>query len=434
MDDPQAASGPVFQSLSLRDWRQFETVALSFHPRLTVITGANAAGKTTLLTLLASHFGWQPQFVGTPAKKRRDGALSFLSGFWRRHRSTESPGTHLVGQLTYTDGGVCTLQVPEELGAAAFNVGLAGQRSVAGLFIPSHRPTFVYQQVTQIPTQPPARQHLFDQYLNEARSRYYGGGSPGYSPAFRLKEALISLAVFGEGNQTVEPNPEALALYRGFVDVLREVLPPMLGFRTLSIRMPEVVMETDSGDFSFDAVSGGVAAIIDLAFQIFMRGHDQERFVVLIDEPENHLHPELQRSLLPGFLEAFPNVQFIVATHNPFMVGSVSDSNVYALRYGTISGSAEAVAASMRRRVSSILLDTVNKAGSSNDILQEVLGLPGTRALWVEERMHAILNKYESRSVDEGVLRELRDEFSRLGMEDVFPREARRLLHRDQAE
>jgi hypothetical protein len=123
-----------------------------------------------------------------------------------------------------------------------------------------------------------------------------------------------------------------------------------------------------------------------------------------------------------------------VATHNPFMVGSVSDSNVYALRYGTISGSAEAVAASMRRRVSSILLDTVNKAGSSNDILQEVLGLPGTRALWVEERMHAILNKYESRSVDEGVLRELRDEFSRLGMEDVFPREARRLLHRDQAE
>ena len=336
--------------------------------------------------------------------------------------------------VAYTNGAQAALQVPAEIGSAAFQVAIAGQQPVQGLFIPSHRPTFVYQPVTQIPTRPPTRQQMFDVYVNELRQRYYSPSGSNFTPAYRLKEALISLAVFGEGNNTVEPNPEALELYQGFVKILSAVLPPTMGFRTLSIRMPEVVVETSSGDFSIDAVSGGVAAIIDLAFQIYMRGQDTPHFAVVIDEPENHLHPELQRTLLPGFLAAFPRTQFIIATHNPFMVGSVADSNVYALRYGQVDVYDETAVATPQRRVSSVPLDEVNKAGSSNDILEEVLGLPGTRALWVEQRMREILEKYEARPVDVSVLRELHQEFSMLGMEDVFPANAERLIDRDQAE
>ena len=58
-----------------------------------------------------------------------------------------------------------------------------------------------------------------------------------------------------------------------------------------------------------------------------------ESFLVLLDEPENHLHPELQKSFLGNLIKAFPNVQFIVATHNPFMITSQKDSNVYVLDY-----------------------------------------------------------------------------------------------------
>lgn len=57
--------------------------------------------------------------------------------------------------------------------------------------------------------------------------------------------------------------------------------------------------------------------IIDITWQLYMFADTSESFVAIIDEPENHLHPELQRNFLGNLIKAFPNVQFIVATHNP---------------------------------------------------------------------------------------------------------------------
>ncbi len=39
--------------------------------------------------------------------------------------------------------------------------------------------------------------------------------------------------------------------------------------------------------------------------------------VVLIDEIELHLHPGLQRVILPRLQKVFPQAQFIVTTHSP---------------------------------------------------------------------------------------------------------------------
>lgn len=41
--------------------------------------------------------------------------------------------------------------------------------------------------------------------------------------------------------------------------------------------------------------------------------------VVLLDEAENHLHPKLQQRLGPWLRHRFPNVQFIVTTHSPYI-------------------------------------------------------------------------------------------------------------------
>jgi predicted ATPase len=137
-----------------------------------------------------------------------------------------------------------------------------------------------------------------------------------WTPNYFIKETLIALATFGYGNAVVDANLEYLELFNRFEDILALVLPPTLGFEKISVRIPEVVLQTKSGQFSLDAVSGGVASIIDIAWQILMYSPGDEEFVVTIDEPENHLHPELQRTFLPSLLKAFPNVQFVAASHN----------------------------------------------------------------------------------------------------------------------
>lgn len=63
--------------------------------------------------------------------------------------------------------------------------------------------------------------------------------------------------------------------------------------------------------------------------------------IVLIDEIEKHLHIRLQKEILPKLLKLFPNVQFIVSSHSPFLnMGLASElemnSHIYDLDNGAI--------------------------------------------------------------------------------------------------
>lgn len=53
--------------------------------------------------------------------------------------------------------------------------------------------------------------------------------------------------------------------------------------------------------------------------------------VVLIDEVDLHLHPKWQRSVMHQLRSAFPNVQFIVTTHSPFIIQSLKSGEVIDL-------------------------------------------------------------------------------------------------------
>lgn len=51
--------------------------------------------------------------------------------------------------------------------------------------------------------------------------------------------------------------------------------------------------------------------------------------IILIDEPESHLHIALQRTILPYLVNCFSNAQFIVATHSPFVITSLMNATLY---------------------------------------------------------------------------------------------------------
>ena len=89
--------------------------------------------------------------------------------------------------------------------------------------------------------------------------------------------------------------------------------------------------------FDFNGLSAGYSAIIDIVTELILKIENTEsksfdcEGIVLIDEVENHLHVELQKSILPLLTSFFPNIQFIVTTHSPFVLQSIENSIVYDL-------------------------------------------------------------------------------------------------------
>lgn len=105
------------------------------------------------------------------------------------------------------------------------------------------------------------------------------------------------------------------------------------------LQMPE----TDKVEWlTYDMMSDGFKAMINIVSEIGYRcialngflgaeAISQTPGVVLIDEIDLFLHPKWQRVVLQHLQQAFPQMQFIVTTHSPFIVQSVESHNVITL-------------------------------------------------------------------------------------------------------
>lgn len=417
---------PTFSQLQLSGWRQFNSVSVDFSAPVTVLTGSNGCGKTSILTILSQHFGWNINFVSTPFDSRKSGRRLY-SDFRRAARQgalsnatvpvpmdiddgiPPDQGAQSVGHLTYSDGGTCTLNSQAKVTSGPqYQIQFSQPRSVDGIYIPSHRPATFYQTVSNIPANPRTTAQQYQEY-QQLLQQLYQGSRGNNNPGSAMKQSLIALAVFGYGNEIVAPNSEYKALFESFQQVLRHLLPPTLGFQKLEIRMPEVVLNTDSGEFSLDAMSGGINALFTIAWQIQMAGWMKNECTVLIDEPENHLHPSMQRALMPSLVRAFPNYRFIVATHSPFIVSSNPGAKVFALTHNS------------DRLVDSTLLDAANLAASPDAILRDVLDVPSLMPIWAETELRRIIEEHQFTSSDPATIAKLFDRLKKLRLTGALP-------------
>ena len=91
--------------------------------------------------------------------------------------------------------------------------------------------------------------------------------------------------------------------------------------------------------FDFNTLSSGYAAILDIVADLIIRMEKQinRSFdfnipgVVLIDEIETHLHLELQKNIMKLLTTVFPNIQFIVSSHSPFILNCLDNVVIYDL-------------------------------------------------------------------------------------------------------
>lgn len=94
--------------------------------------------------------------------------------------------------------------------------------------------------------------------------------------------------------------------------------------------------------FGLDVLSDGYSSVIHIVSDLMLRMDQDWLFkdgiseynvegVVLIDELETHLHIELQKKIMPFLTAFFPRIQFIVTTHSPYILNSISNAKAYDL-------------------------------------------------------------------------------------------------------
>lgn len=130
------------------------------------------------------------------------------------------------------------------------------------------------------------------------------------------------------------------------IAAINRVLPEGAKFASVSTD-GKILFDVNGQKVATLNLSDGYRSVLalagDLIWRLFMSFPEsddpmQEHGTVLIDELDIHLHPVWQRQI-PGMLRAlFPNLQFIVSTHSPFIAsGSGEDAVTY--RLNRIAGS-----------------------------------------------------------------------------------------------
>lgn len=68
--------------------------------------------------------------------------------------------------------------------------------------------------------------------------------------------------------------------------------------------------------------------VFDMAYRAYVLNQDVEpEGIVIIDEIDLHLHPELEKDVMNVLHKTFPKVQFIVSTHSAMVISNLEGSN-----------------------------------------------------------------------------------------------------------
>ena len=328
----------MFKRLKISDWRQFSNVDISFHPHLTVLTGANGAGKTTILNLLSQSTGWDPQFVSSYEKDKAGISKYFNSlknigkRFFIKASNTPNAVENKLGELEFSDGTIADLILPQNVSSGTYSITTKGGKKEKGVYISSHRPSFPYRAVKTIPTSVATREQIFKKYDDFNRKFVFDTyrDSDKLSATALIKETIASLAIFGYGNQSVVANENAKKLFEGYADILKIVLPPKLGFEGISVIVPEVTIGALSDISKIEKV--GFKTVLAPGYSVHVIDEQVEaRMREFLDVAPAHNGPYLEA--VSHFRKLLPDAVLVGAFETAFHETIPLERKIYAVPY-----------------------------------------------------------------------------------------------------
>lgn len=175
-----------------------------------------------------------------------------------------------------------------------------------------------------------------------------------------------------------------------------------------AMEQEEYVFERGGLKVPFPAMSDGYRAYLgwigDLLYHVCTTCPSgkklmENRGIVMVDEIDLHLHPKWQMSVLPTLANALPNIQFIVTSHSPLIVGSLEWMNIILM-------SPAPRQSSQPKRLES----AVHGLDADQVLLTDFFGLESTRAHGKKRRLKDLT--LQARQGDTDAAKELLDEMS----------------------
>lgn len=330
-----------------------------FENEIAVLTAVNGKGKTTILSYLADAFheaakvAYQLSFEGKKDKYYRVSsnisalnmaekfAVYFKFQIQDENTNNTEPLVFLELRGAWTEAEI-TAQFSDPPGRANSIAQHLGEHSVYKVFKPDEkRVKDIFQK--NVVTYFPSYRYEEPGYLNDPYK---------ISPHFKMTPVFS-----GYLNNPIEVVSGLSELANWFLDVvldqqLYEASRPTLITiseiltTTLQSKFPKGSVWLGVGERNYGQtrvqvinrdketlypsifkISSGEAALLCIFAEILRQADNNQANIalnditgiVLIDEVDKHLHIKMQKEVLPQLFQLFPNVQFIVSSHSPFL-------------------------------------------------------------------------------------------------------------------
>ncbi len=324
------------QSLEIRKVRHLSNITIPLseeHMKHLILTGKNGSGKTSVAEALAGYldnllndeyFADREQWVNL-ARRQRDAAV--------QNQREEAEIAKLEKELLKMEKGFNQsrkgLDVKLNMETSHVFTLKDGKHYVAAYY--SADRTFHAEQPKHV-----EKVQLKDNYrLTEfPRNEFVK-----YLLDLKMTEALAS-----NNNKTEKANE----IHTWFVK-LEQLLRQIFDDKSVKLEFDEDtfefhILQQGKEPFDFNTLSSGYQAVLDIILDIIMRMQNQTHHsfdfslpgIVIIDEIETHLHLELQKNIMLLLTTVFPNIQWIVTSHSPFILNSIENAVIYDLENHTL--------------------------------------------------------------------------------------------------
>jgi len=327
----------LLKSVILQNYRCFDNLTIDLADRINLFLGDNGSGKSAILDAIAAGLGtiatYLPEVSGVSIK---GDDLRLVDGVQEPFvRVALENNDDIIWDITRRrdKSKKTAAQVPRGRGkkqiAAYLDAQVIDPYNESKAFA---LPFFAYYGVNRAILDIPMRRRGFSK-----RTSRFEGLVGALNADSRFKSAFVWFYNKENEEARLQKEKRSFDITLKELDVVRRALATMfpdLSDPHIQVRPLRFMVKKDGRPLSLHQLSDGyktmLGLILDLSSRMAMANPDLDNplaseALVMIDEVDLHLHPRWQQRILGDLLKTFPNTQFFLTTHSPFIVESLNN-------------------------------------------------------------------------------------------------------------